>query len=139
MHRIRVLTFVLLSLPGLTFAQAPGSEPVADQLFAPELIMKYQRDIALTEGQQRMIKEAMQRAQAKFLDVQWLIQGESATLVQLLGARPVDENAVLAQIDRVLNLEREIKRAQLSLLIQIKNTLSDQQITRLMALKKQAS
>lgn len=132
-----VLSLLAMSLwSGVGFAQAPGADPIAEQLFAPELIMKHQRDLALTEGQERTIKEAIQRAQARFFDTQWQMQREQSTLVQLLSARPVDETGVLAQVDRVLNLEREIKRAQLSLLIRIKNTLSDQQIAKLTGLRK---
>ena len=132
---LSLLLMVLLSAVG--DAQAPGGDPIAEQLFAPELIMKHQRDLALTEVQERTIKEAIQRAQLKFFDAQWQMQSEQSTLVKLLSARPADETAVLAQIDRVLNLEREIKRAQMSLLIRIKNTLSDQQIARLTELRKQ--
>ena len=139
MRHIRVLSLLLMTLlAGVAFAQqTPGGDPIAEQVFAPELIMKHQRDLALTEVQERTIKEAIQRAQLKFFDAQWQMQSEQSTLVKLLSARPADETAVLAQIDRVLNLEREIKRAQMSLLIRIKNTLSDQQIARLTELRKQ--
>jgi hypothetical protein len=39
----------------------------------------------------------------------------------------VEEAAVLAQVDRVLDLERSIKRLHLVMLVRIKNTLSPQQ------------
>lgn len=137
MRVICLLSLLLSSWSVGSYAQTPGGDPVADQLFAPELIMKHQRDLALSEVQERAIKEAITRAQLKFLDTQWQMQREQSTLVQLLSARPVDETAVLGQVDRVLNLEREIKRAQLSLLIRIKNTLSDRQIAMLTELRKQ--
>jgi hypothetical protein len=42
----------------------------------------------------------------------------------------VDEAQTLAQVDRVLGIEREIKRAHMGLLVRIKNLLSpDQQGT----------
>ena len=43
---------------------------------------------------------------------------------------------VLAQVDKVLSLEREVKKAQLSLLIRIKNLLTDAQQGRLAELRK---
>ena len=138
MRHIPLLLVLLISSFSVAgMAQAPGEDPVAEKLIPPELIMKHQRDLALTEAQERTIKQGIQAAQAKFFDSQWQMQREQSTLVQLLSARPVDETAVLAQIDRVLNLEREIKRAQMSLLIKIKNALSDQQIATLMELRKQ--
>jgi len=133
-RQILFVSCILLSFAGPAFAQGPG-DPIAEHLFSPELIMKNQREIGLAEGQEKTIKEAIQRTQAKFLEMQWQMQGEAGSLIQLLKARPVDEGAVLAQIDRVLDLERNIKRAQISLLIRIKNTLSDQQIARLTELK----
>jgi len=59
--------------------------------------------------------------------------------VQLLKARPVDENAVLAQVDHVLDREREIKKAQISLLVRIKNQLSEEQQNKLMELRRKSS
>jgi hypothetical protein len=57
----------------------------------------------------------------------------------MLKARPVDENAVLAQVDQVLNREREIKKAQFSLLVRIKNLLTDVQQNKLMELRHKPS
>ena len=50
----------------------------------------------------------------------------------------MDEAAVLTQADKVLSLEREVKRTQLSLLIRIKNLLSDAQQDKLMELRKRS-
>ena len=117
----------------------PGDDPIAQNLFPPELVMKYRQELNLDEGQSKAIKEAIQKAQTKFLDMQWDMQSESEKLVQLLKARPVDENAVLAQVDQVLNREREIKRAQISLLVRIKNLLTDGQQNKLMELRHRPS
>jgi hypothetical protein len=43
----------------------------------------------------------------------------------------VDEPKVLEQIDRVLSVERDVKRAQLSLMMKIKNELSEDQKSKL--------
>jgi len=67
------------------------------------------------------------------------MQGEAEKLVRLLNARPVGENAVLAQVDQVLNRERDIKKAQISLLVRIKNMLRDDQQNKLMELRRKAS
>ena len=133
------LLFVLFVLTAGAWAQKPGDDPIAQALFPPELVMKYHQEINLDEGQSRAIKEAIQRAQTKFLDMQWDMQAEAEKLVKLLRARPVDESAVLAQMDQVLNREREIKKAQISLLIHIKNLLSEAQQNKLMELRQRPS
>jgi Spy/CpxP family protein refolding chaperone len=122
---------------GWAQAPQPADDPIAQNLFPPELVMKYRQEINLDESQSKALKEAIQKAQAKFLDLQWDAQSESGKLVQLLKARPVDENAVLAQVDEVLNREREIKKAQISLLVRIKNMLTETQQTKLMELRRQ--
>ena len=114
----------------------PADDPIAQNLFPPELVMKYRQEINLDENQAKAIKEAIQKAQAKFLDMQWDMQSETEKLVQLLKARPVDENAVLAQVDQVLNREREIKKTQISLLVRIKNQLTEAQQNKLMELRR---
>jgi len=136
-----LLSFLSIFLAAACWAQAPqgADDPIAQNLFPPELVMKYRQDINLSEGQSKAIKEAIQKAQAKFLDMQWDMQSETEKLVQLLKARPVDESAVLAQVDQVLNREREIKKTQISLLVRIKNQLTEEQQNKLMELRRKPS
>jgi Spy/CpxP family protein refolding chaperone len=114
----------------------PADDPIAQTLFAPELVMKFRQEINLDDNQSRAIKEAIQKAQAKFVDLQWDMQAEQQKLVQLLKAQPIDEGAALAQADRLLNQEHEVKKAQLSLLIRIKNLLSISQQAKLNELRR---
>ncbi len=134
----RVL-FVLFVLVAASWAQKPADDPIAQVLFPPELVMKYRQEINLDEGQSKAIKESIQKAQSRFLDMQWDMQSEAEKLIKLLKAHPVDEGAVLAQVDQVLNREREIKKAQISLLVHIKNLLSEAQQNKLTELRQRPS
>jgi Spy/CpxP family protein refolding chaperone len=136
--KIYLVLFALVLFGGASWGQGPqpADDPIAQNLFPPELVMKYRQEINLDEGQSKAIKEAIQKAQAKFLDMQWDMQSESEKLVQLLKAHPVDENAVLGQMDQVLNREREIKKAQITLLVRIKNQLTEGQQNKLMELRR---
>lgn len=133
-----LLPFVLAVLSAAR-AEQPGPDPIGQNLFPPELVMRYGGDIGLDDRQRSAIKEAVQKAQAKFLDAQWDLQSESEKMVRLLQARPVDETAVLVQADKVMSLEREVKKAHLSLLVRIKNLLTDAQQDKLMELRRKAS
>ena len=117
---------------------APPGDPIGQQLFPPELVMQYQRAIGLTAAQRSGITDAIAGMQSKVLTVQWDMQTESQKLVELLGGTRVDEAAVLAQVDRVLALEREVKRRQIALLIKIKNTLSAEQQNKLRSLRSES-
>ena len=122
----------------LSWGQSPqaSDDPIAGQLFPPELVMQYLQVINLTADQSKSLHDEIQKAQAKFLDMQWNMQSEKEKLVLLLKARPVDESAVLAQLDKVLDREREIKKTQISLLIHIKNQLTVEQQNKLAELRR---
>ncbi|HXO37213.1 MAG TPA: periplasmic heavy metal sensor [Candidatus Acidoferrum sp.] len=133
------LLFAIFILGTACWGQKPADDPIAQALFPPELIMKYRQEINLDEGQSKAMKEAIQKAQTKFLDMQWDMQSEAEKLIKLLKARPVDESAVMAQMDQVLNRERDIKKAQISLLVHLKNLLSEPQQNKLTDLRQKPS
>jgi Spy/CpxP family protein refolding chaperone len=97
--------------------------------------MKHSQEINLDERQRAAIKEQVQKAQTQATDAQFDLQGESQKLVHLLQAKPVDETAVLAQVDKVLALERQVKRTQILLLVRIKNLLTEAQQAKLAELR----
>jgi hypothetical protein len=70
-------------------------------------------------------------SQLKFTELQWTLQDEVEYLVSLLKQFKVDEKQAASQLDKVLAAEREIKRAQLMLLIRVKNNLTPAQQTQL--------
>ncbi|HEX6627608.1 MAG TPA: hypothetical protein VF105_06625 [Gemmatimonadaceae bacterium] len=114
----------------------PGDDPIARFLFPPELVMANQQAIGLTDVQRNALQQAMMTAQTKFIGLQFKMTGEVETLQRLLQPSGVDEAKVLEQVDRVLAAEREIKRAQLSLIIRIKNLLTERQQAQLTALRR---
>jgi hypothetical protein len=114
----------------------PG-DPLARFLFPPELVMANQQAINLTDRQRQSLQQAMKDAQGKFIDLQFRMSTEVENLQHLIQPANVDETRVLDQVDRVLSVEREVKRAQLSLMIRIKNMLTEQQQARLGVLRRQ--
>jgi len=117
----------------------PADDPIAKELFPPELVMQYHQEINLNDTQSRAIRDEIQKAQSKFVDMQWDLQSETEKLVLLLKAHPTEEAAVLAQVDKVLDRERVIKKTQISLLVRIKNLLTDTQQAKLMELRRKPS
>jgi len=105
--------------------QAP--DPIARNLFAPEQIMAHQEDINLTPEQRTAIRDEMRKAQSQFTDLQWQLEDAVDAMGQILKPSSVDEKAALAQLEKVLDLERSIKRAQMGLMIRIKNKLTQNQ------------
>jgi Spy/CpxP family protein refolding chaperone len=116
----------------------PADDPLARVLFPPELVMQHQQDIGLRPEQRATITKAIQDFQTKVVDLQWRMQEQSQRLATLLEKPAVDQAAALAQVDEVLGVEREVKRAHITLLIQIKNALSADQQARLAAARAAA-
>jgi Spy/CpxP family protein refolding chaperone len=114
-----------------------GEDPLARYLFPPELVMAHQEAINLTDRQRATIRDAIKDAQGKFVDLQFQMSAEVEKLQRLLQSTSVDEAAVLQQVDRVLGIEREVKHAQLTLMIRIKNALTEQQQGMLGQLRRQ--
>jgi Spy/CpxP family protein refolding chaperone len=117
-------------------AQAQGhGDPMMRFLFPPELIMQHQSEIGLTDAQRSTITTAMQQAQGRFVDFQFKLSGDGEKLGKLLQGSSVDESQVLEQVDRILASERELKRAQIGLLVRLKNALTAQQQAKLAQLR----
>jgi Spy/CpxP family protein refolding chaperone len=73
--------------------------------------------------------------QKTLVDLQWHSESESAKLEKLLGSTSVDEKAALAQADKVMAIETQMKRTHLGLLLHIKNLLTAAQQTKLRSLR----
>ncbi len=129
-----LLCAILFSITVPLQAQQPF-DPIGDALFPPELVMQHQQAIGLTVDQKNFIIAETQRAQARFTELQWQLQQAMETMGLLVNQQQVDEPKVLAQLERVLIIEREIKRTQFSLMIRIRNTLTSEQRARLQEIK----
>jgi len=137
--KLFLLTLLLLFNTATLRAQQPPSDPLGENLFPPELVMQYQEALGLTEEKITLLETELRQAQARFADLQEQLQAEAEKMVELVKQGRPDESKTLAQLDKVLNLEREIKRAQIALLIKIKNNLTPEQQTKLREIKKQSS
>jgi Spy/CpxP family protein refolding chaperone len=104
-------------------------------LFPPELVMQHQRALELTAEQRSVITDAVKSLQNQTVDLQWNLQAEQATLADMLDRRPINEQAVVAQVSKLLELEANVKRTHLSALVRIKNALTDKQIQQLTDLR----
>jgi Spy/CpxP family protein refolding chaperone len=130
------LLVLLLIAPLSLFAQqqppqSPNNDPIGRYLIPPELVMSQSEQIGLNERQRATIKGEIQKMQAKFLDAQWDLQEQTGKMTQLLQHSPADETKILEQADKIMALEREIKRTHLTLLVRIKNALTAEQIAKL--------
>ena len=128
----------LALMPAAAPAEAPGGgeDPFARYLFPPDAVMSHSLEIGLEDAQKNAIRNEVKKVQTKFLDTQFELQGESEKMIRLIQEKPADETRVLAQVDRILALEKEIKKTQISLLVRIKNLLTPAQQAKLAEIQK---
>jgi Spy/CpxP family protein refolding chaperone len=108
-------------------AQTASPDPIRDALIPPDVVMSHQQELGLSDAQRAAIQSDVLIAQGHF--IRWQVQLSAATskLVDILRENRVDQTKALAQMDAVLDLERQVKHAQLTLMIQVKNELTSQQ------------
>jgi hypothetical protein len=113
--------------PGSHVTPPSPADPLARLLYPPELVMAHQEAIGLTEKQRSAIQAAVKDAQAKVVDVQFKMSAEVEKLQHLLQIFTPDEPTILDEVGRVLTLERDMKLAQMTLMIRIKSQLTERQ------------
>ena len=105
----------------------PNPDPLAHVMFPPELIMGHARQLGLTDEQRTFMRGEIQRTTVSFNELQWKLQDQMELLHESMKATSVNESQALAQLDKVLKLEREIKRLHIGLAVRLKNQLTPEQ------------
>ncbi len=138
MNRSMIGTIVFFLAWVALMAQQPGPDPLQRYLFPPELVMRNQETLRLSDQQQEAIIARVQQAQQQFTNFQWKLQREVQRLAALLQRARVDEDELLAQLEEVFALEIQIKKTHLLLVVGIKNLLTREQQELLQALKAES-
>ena len=97
-------------------------------LYPPDIIMRHQQRLGITDEQRAAISEAVKKFQTDVAGLQWTLQNDQQLLVQALSGYKVDAKEALAQAEHVLALESQFKLLHFELLIATKNELTEVQI-----------
>ena len=112
------------------------AEPIEDFLFPPELLVQAQAEVPLTDEQRQHLQEVTDKMEARFRDLQERLQKENAALAAIVKPARVDPSAVLAQLQKVLEIDNSVKHAQLGFMLAIKAELTPDQQEKLTAFRK---
>ena len=104
-----------------------AADPFAGAFFSPELVMLAHDRIALTANQEQTLRDCVEKTQRRGEELRTKLERETMVLAALAKQPHVDEAAIGAQLDRVLDVEREAKHVHLGLLMAVKNMLTPQQ------------
>lgn len=145
MKRFGLLLFALLLVgcyraalaesPAANVNTSPPTDPVTAQLFPPDLVMRHQREIALSDEQRAAIRRDVERAQQDMGRLSWDLAAARERLVAALAGASIDERRALELANAVMELETRVKHTHLTLLVRIKNHLRPKQQNRLRELR----
>lgn len=133
--KMRTLVLVTFALVVAFTAAAQEKDPIGESFFPPELIMANQGTIGLTDNQKNTMREFMKESQAGFMDLNWEMQELKSGLLNIISPSSIDETKALAQLEQVLNQENKIKKKQFTLMIRLKNILTEKQQIKLNELR----
>jgi Spy/CpxP family protein refolding chaperone len=122
-------------LAGNARAQEKKDDRFEKAFFDPQLVLQRSRDIGITPQQRAAIMDAVKKAQTDLVPLQLEMTEPALDLVELVEQPRVDEAQALARADKMLKIENEVKKAQMSLLIRIKNILTKEQQDRLRTIR----
>jgi len=114
----------------------PPPDMLNNSVFPPDVIMEHQRELGLTDQQKAFMRGEINKTSTVFNDLQWQLQDAMEALRDTMKADQVNEQLALAQLDKVLDAEREIKKLHMALAIRIKNNLTADQVQKLMNLNR---
>ena len=110
-------------------------DPIQANFYPPELVRMAVPSLGLTEQQQADLSDAAERVEPHIARTSKLLQDETKKLSEMTKPDKLDEEAVMQQGEKVLSLERDLRRANLELLIKIKSLLTPEQQTKLRDLR----
>ena len=130
------LTALLLALGGTLApsaqaqAQPHHERQLRKHLIPPERLLEHAQQLELTQAQRERLKELMKASQSKMIDLRFALQTEAEALDKLVAEDKPDAKKVMAQAEKVLKLEGDLKRETLLMLVQVKQTLTPEQLTK---------
>jgi Spy/CpxP family protein refolding chaperone len=114
----------------------PMPDLMHDVMFPPDMILGHARQLNLTNDQKAFMRAEIQKTTTSFHELQWNLQDQMELLHEMMKAPSVVEEQVLGQLNRVLDIEREIKRLHFGMAVRLKNKLTPAQQEELHKLRR---
>ncbi|NKB90407.1 MAG: hypothetical protein GKS06_19550 [Acidobacteria bacterium] len=142
-----VLTTLILAAPAEAQQDPLGlraqggqlrSDMLARDYFTARFVIANADAIGLSDEVRLFVELTARTAASDFVGLQFDLDTELRRLIGLSNVNPVDEEAVVEQLEVVLGLEREIKILQVRMAVRIRNALSVDQQEQLLTIRREA-
>ena len=125
---IFLLCLALVSTAGLARGLGGRGDVFKGKLFPPKIIMQHREELGLTKKQYTAIRAIVVEVQTGVAEHEWDMQEAYRRVLSKLDESPIDEKQVLENIRAVLMAENQVKLSQVTMLIRLRNLLTDEQI-----------
>lgn len=125
-----LLVALTMSIPA--YAQEDdGDDVFRGKLFAPEHILEHREALDLSREQYSAIRAAVVETQSGIAGYEWDLTEAYQKLLTALDASPIDADEANRYVEQALDAENEVKKAQVRLLVNLRNLLSEEQVVKL--------
>ncbi len=114
--------------PAMTYVNKGSGDMFQSNLYSADRIMEMREKLNLTDAQATKIKKIHSDNAGQFSTLKWDLEEENAKLKKMLEPTKIDQVAVNKQMDKILELENQLKKKQLNNLVAIKNELTEEQL-----------
>jgi Spy/CpxP family protein refolding chaperone len=111
-----------------------SADPFAGAFFPPEMVLLAGDRIALTPQQRETFHARMEKTKLRSNELRAKLEHETAVLSSLAKQERVDEAVISTQLDKVLDVERELKHLHVGAAVALKNLLTPEQQAKLRAI-----
>jgi Spy/CpxP family protein refolding chaperone len=122
------ICLVLLTAGASAQGQGGQEDVFKGKLFPPNVILEHQDQLNLSKEQFTAIRAAVVEVQGNVAEHEWDLREAYQKAMADLDESPVDEDKVLENIEAVLRAENEVKKLQVTMLIRLRNLLTDEQM-----------
>ena len=132
-----LLGICLVLFTSIAMAQGVGQQKdvFKGKLFAPKIILENQDALGLSKEQFTAIKAAVVEVQASVAEHEWDLREAYMKVLADLDEVPVNEEKVLVDVQAALLAENQVKKLQVTMLIRLRNLLTDEQMQYLQGLR----
>ena len=114
-------------LAGPAGAQGQKGDVFKGKLFPPNVILENQAELGLSKEQFTAIKQAVVEVQANVAEHEWDVREAYMSIMAELDNSPINEDKALEYVNAALLAENQVKKEQMTMLIRLRNLLTDEQ------------
>ena len=137
-NSLTLLGLCLVLLSSIAAAQGVGQQKdvFKGKLFAPNIILENQDALDLNKEQFTAIRAAVVEVQGSVAEHEWDLREAYMKVLADLDEVPIDEDQVMQNVEAALLAENKVKQLQVTMLIRLRNLLTDEQVQYLQGLQE---